>query len=91
MADRIDQLPQTNTNPSHLDSEIMNELFSQQNARGKGKIDWRYSVLLLALFVVLNLPAVNNFLNKTFPESGGMILSIKTIVFVIVLIILQVL
>jgi hypothetical protein len=89
MADRIDQLPQTNTSPSHLDSEIMNELFSQQT-QGRGKINWKYSALLLALFVVLNLPAVNNLLNDTFPESAVLILSIKTIVFVIVIAILQV-
>jgi hypothetical protein len=88
MADRIDQLPQTNTSPSHLDSEIMNELFSQ--TQGRGKINWKYSALLLALFVVLNLPAVNNLLNDTFPESAVLILSIKTIVFVIVIAILQV-
>jgi uncharacterized membrane protein YcjF (UPF0283 family) len=88
MGDRIDQLPQTNTNPSNLDSEIMNELFSQQE-QPKGKI-WKYSALLLALFVVLNLPAVNNLLNDTFSESAVLVLSIKTIVFVIVIAILQV-
>lgn len=88
MADRIDQLPQTNTNPSRLDSEIMSELFSQQNQRGK--IDWKYSALLLSLFVVLNLPAVNNLLTDTFSESIVLVLFIKTVVFVIALAILQV-
>jgi|APIni6443716594_1056825.scaffolds.fasta_scaffold157562_1 hypothetical protein len=87
MADRIDQLPKTDSAPSPLDSEIMNDLFNKQKPESSG-VNWKHVMILSALFVVLNLPLVNNALKDALPNADTSIFMAKTAIFIIAMVIL---
>lgn len=89
MADRIDQLPPSTEKPSTIDMNAMRELFGNQASGSQSKVNFNKLIIPAAVFVILSLPMVDNLLKSTVSDSDMMILFAKTVAFLIVLLVLQ--
>jgi hypothetical protein len=86
MADKISQLPMDYNSPSEQDLKVMNALF------GNSKINSEVQKLLIPgiLFFVLSIPYFDKLLgNFVTTSSNYVLLAIKTIIFIILLLIIQ--
>lgn len=102
MADRIDQLPPTMKKPTSVDTNAMREIFnepSNQYLNDKGepifhvanKMNWKKFLVPLIVFIILSLPPVNNILLSMLSDSEATTLIVKTIVFIVIMLVLQLL
>lgn len=86
MADRIDQLPRTNENPSLIDSNIMKDLMKDSSDKN---INWKTVLILTAVFAGLNLPVIDTAFKSSVYDSDLVLLASKIAAFIIVLAILK--
>lgn len=89
MADRIDQLPPTTEKPSNIDMNAMRELFGNSATGTQSKVNLNKLIVPAAVFIILSLPMVDNLLKSTVSDSEMMIIFTKTVAFLIVLLVLQ--
>ena len=88
MADRIANLPLSQEQPSDIDVDVMRDVFGDGVAVAKS-LQLKKLIIPAILFVVLSLPMVNNLLKNVVPDSEMVIMFVKTLIFLIVLIVLQ--
>lgn len=88
MADRIANLPQSQERPSDIDVNVMRDVFGDGVAVAKS-LQLKKLIIPTILFVVLNLPVVDNLLKNVVPDSEMVIVFVKTLIFLIVMVILQ--
>ena len=87
MADEISSLPTAHEKPSEIDFKAMREVFGGVEEINK-KIRWKELILVLLAFIVLILPFTDTTLESILP-SGPVVLISKTLIFVIVIVVLQ--
>ena len=89
MADRIANLsPSQQEQPSEIDVNIMRDVFGDGKAVAKS-LQLKKIIIPAILFVVLSLPIVDNLLKSVVPDSEMEIMFVKTLIFLIVLVLLQ--
>jgi hypothetical protein len=88
MADRIANLPLSQEQPSDIDVNVMRDVFGDGVAVAKS-LQLKKLVVPAILFVVLSLPMVDNLLKNVVPDSKMVIVFVKTLIFLIVLVVLQ--
>lgn len=98
MADRIDQLPPTMETPSNVDTNAMHEIFNHQsdpdlNSKAfmhvAKQMNWKKFLVPLIVFIILSLPPVNNIFYSMLSESETTTLIVKSVVFIVIMLILQ--
>ena len=87
MADEIRNLPRTASGPTHLDVQVMRSLLDESIVIYELK---RLIVPALAFFA-LNLHVVDEALRKLTGQTEGVHLLIKTVIFIVILIVGQLL
>jgi len=90
MADRIANLPPSQEQPSDIDVNVMRDVFGDGAAVAKS-LQLKKLIIPAILFVVLSLPMVDNLLKNVVPDSEMVIMFVKTLIFLIVLVVLQLL
>lgn len=88
MADRIANLPPSQKQPSDIDVNVMRDVFGDGAAVAKS-LQLKKLIIPAILFVVLSLPMVDNLLKNVVPDSEMVIMFVKTLIFLIVLVVLQ--
>lgn len=88
MADEIKNLPQTQETPSDIDVNVMRDIFGQGFDVAKS-VDFKKLILPAIVFIVLSLPIIDKLLGSVVSDSETVLIFTKTLIFVIVLIILQ--
>lgn len=88
MADRIANLPPSQEQPSDIDVNVMRDLFGDGAVVAKS-LQLKKLIIPAILFVVLSLPMVDNLLKSVVPDSEMVIMFVKTMIFLIVLVVLQ--
>jgi hypothetical protein len=88
MADRIANLPPSKEQPSDIDVNVMRDVFGDGVVVAKS-LQLKKLIVPAILFVVLSLPMVDNLLKNAVPDSKMVILFVKTLIFLIVLVVLQ--
>jgi formate hydrogenlyase subunit 4 len=88
MADRIANLPPSQQQPSDIDVNVMREVFGDGVAVAKS-LQLKKLIIPAILFVVLSLPMVDNLLKNVVPDSKMVIMFVKTLIFLIILVVLQ--
>ena len=87
MADRIRNLPSSNEEPSDIDVSVMRAVF------GDGVVDKSLHVnkiiITVIVFVVLSLPVIDSLLKKVVPDSQIMIMFIKSLIFAVIIVVVQ--
>lgn len=99
MADRIDQLPPTMKKPTKIDTNAMHEIFNEPsnllNEKGDAikhvanKMNWKKFLVPLIVFIILSLPPINNILLNMLSDSQATTLIVKTVVFIVIMLVLQ--
>lgn len=88
MADRIANLPPSQEQPSDIDVNVMRDVFGDGAAVAKS-LQLKKLIIPAIMFVVLSLPMVDNLLKNIVPDSEMVIMFVKTLIFLIVLVVLQ--
>lgn len=88
MADRITNLPPSQEHPSDIDVSVMRDVFGDGVAVSKS-LQLKKLIIPAILFVVLSLPMVDNLLKNVVPDSEMVIVFTKTLIFLIVMVVLQ--
>ena len=88
MADRIANLPPSQEQPSDIDVNVMRDVFGDGAAVAKS-LQLKKLIIPAILFVVLSLPMVDNLLKNVVPDSEMVIMFVKTLIFLSVLVVLQ--
>lgn len=88
MADRIANLPPSQEHPSDIDVNVMRDVFGDGAAVAKS-LQLKKLIIPAILFVVLSLPMVDNLLKNVVPDSEMVIMFVKTLIFLVVLVVLQ--
>ncbi len=88
MADPIRNLPPSQDQPSDIDVNVMREVFGDGQNVVKS-IQLQKVIIPAILFVVLSLPFMDHLLKNIVPDSEMMLLFVKTLIFLIVLVVLQ--
>ena len=88
MADRIANLPPSKEQPSDIDVNVMRDVFGDGAVVAKS-LQLKKLIIPAILFVVLSLPMVDNLLKNVVPDSEMVIMFVKTLIFLIVLVVLQ--
>ena len=88
MADQIKDLPTSQDQPSGIDVNVMREIFGDGAAVAKS-LQLKKIIIPAVLFVVLSLPMVDNFLKTVVPDSEMVLMFVKTLIFLVVLVVLQ--
>ena len=88
MADRISNLPPSQEQPSDIDVNVMRDVFGDGAAVAKS-LQLKKLIIPAILFVVLSLPMVDNLLKNVVPDSEMIIVFVKTLIFLIILVVLQ--
>jgi hypothetical protein len=88
MADRIANLPPSKEQPSDIDVNVMRDVFGDGVVVAKS-LQLKKLIVPAILFVVLSLPMVDNLLKNVVPDSKMVIVFVKTLIFLIVLVVLQ--
>jgi hypothetical protein len=88
MADRIANLPPSQEQPLDIDVNVMRDVFGDGVAVAKS-LQLKKIIIPAILFVVLSLPMVDNLLKNVVPDSEMVIMFVKTLIFLIVLVVLQ--
>ena len=73
---------------SYLDVNIIRDVFGDGKAVAKS-LQLKKIIIPAILFVVLSLPIVDNLLKSVVPDSEMVIMFVKTLIFLIVLVLLQ--
>ncbi len=88
MADPIRNLPPSQDQPSDIDVNVMREVFGDGQNVVKS-IQLQKVIIPAILFVVLSLPFMDHLLKNIVPDSEMLLLFVKTLIFLIVLVVLQ--
>lgn len=88
MADRIANLPPSQEQPSDIDVNVMRDVFGDGAAVAKS-LQLKKLFIPAIMFVVLSLPMVDTLLKNVVPDSEMVIMFVKTLIFLIVLVVLQ--
>lgn len=88
MADRIANLPSSQEQPSDIDVNVMRDVFGEGAVVAKS-LQLKKLIIPAILFVVLSLPMVDNLLKNVVPDSEMVLMFVKTLIFLIVLVVLQ--
>jgi hypothetical protein len=88
MADRIANLPPSQEQPSDIDVNVMRDVFGD-GVTVANSLQLKKLIIPAILFVVLSLPMVDNLLKNVVPDSEMVIMFVKTLIFLIVLVVLQ--
>jgi hypothetical protein len=88
MADRIANLPPSQEQPSDIDVNVMRDVFGDGVTVAKS-LQLKKLIIPTILFVVLSLPIIDNLLKNVVPDSEMVIMFVKTLIFLIVLVVLQ--
>ena len=88
MADRIANLPSSQEQPSDIDVNVMRDVFGEGAVVAKS-LQLKKLISPAILFVVLSLPMVDNLLKNVVPDSEMVLMFVKTLIFLIVLVVLQ--
>lgn len=88
MADRIANLPPSQEQPSDIDVNVMRDVFGDGAAVAKS-VQLKKLIIPAILFLVLSLPMVDNLLENVVPNSEMVLMFVKTLIFLIVLVVLQ--
>lgn len=83
----IENLP-TDKKMNLVDKNVIKEIFNSQSD-SKTKLGIKKSIILIVVFILLNIPFVDNFIKKRISESNTVVISIKTIIFIIIIIVLN--
>jgi hypothetical protein len=88
MADQIKNLPSSQDKPSDIDVNVMQDVFGD-GATVVKSLQLKKIIIPVVLFIVLSLPMVNNFIGTVVPDSEFILMFVKTLIFLAVLAILQ--
>jgi hypothetical protein len=88
MADEIKNLPQSQEIPSDIDVNVMRDIFGQGIEVAK-TVDYKKLIIPAIVFIVLSLPVIDKLLGSVVSESETILIFTKTLIFVIILVILQ--
>lgn len=88
MGDKIEDLPQSSAKPSETDENVMRDVFGK-SAKVANRLDVKKVMIQLLIFVVLSLPFVDTLLKKYVSDSEVVMFFVKTILFLLVLMVLQ--
>jgi len=88
MADRIANLPQSQDQPSDIDMNVMRDVFGDGVTVAKS-LQLKKLIIPTILFVVLSLPMVDNFLKNIVSDSEIILIFVKTLIFLIVMVVFQ--
>ena len=88
MADRIENLPSSNEKPSNIDLNIMKEVFGEGMTVAQ-TLEIKKILIPAILFIVLSLPMMNKLLKNVIPDSEFFLMFVKTLIFIIVMVLLQ--
>jgi hypothetical protein len=88
MADQIKNLPSSQDKPSDIDVNVMQDVFGDGVTVVKS-LQLKKIIIPVVLFIVLSLPMVNNFIGTVVPDSEFILMFVKTLIFLAVLAILQ--
>jgi hypothetical protein len=88
MADLITNLPSSREKPSDIDVNVIRDVFGDGVSVAKS-LQLKRLIIPAVMFVVLSLPIVNGFLKTIVPDSEIVLMFVKTIIFLIVLILIQ--
>lgn len=88
MADQIKNLPSSQDKPSDIDVNVMHDVFGDGVTVVKS-LQLKKIIIPVVLFIVLSLPMVNNFIGTVVPDSEFILMFVKTLIFLAVLAILQ--
>lgn len=88
MADRITNLPPTQEQPSDIDVNLMRNVFGDGTVVAQS-LQLKKIVIPAILFVGLSLPMVDTMLKNIVPDSELVLMFVKTLIFIIVLVMLQ--
>ena len=88
MADRIENLPPSQEKPLDIDVNVMRDVFGDGAAVAKS-LQLKKLIIPAILFVVLSLPMVDSILKNVVSDSNMVILFAKTLIFLIVLVVFQ--
>lgn len=81
-------MPPSQEQPSDIDVNVMRDVFGDGAAVAKS-IQLKKLIIPAILFVVLSLPMVDNLLRTVVPDSEMVIMFVKTLIFIIILVVLQ--
>lgn len=89
-SDQLGALPvQRNQKPSEQDIRVMETVFGRNVANSGNGVSLSSLIIPGILFFVLSLPFVDKFIRKYLSTSDILLLSVKTGIFVLLLMILQ--
>jgi hypothetical protein len=88
MADRIANLPTSHGQTSDIDMNIMKDIFGH-GTNVATSLNLKKIIIPAIVFVILNLPTIDNLIKNNVTSSESVLLFVKTIVFLIVLVVLQ--
>jgi len=88
MADRITNLPPSQEEPSNIDVNVMKDIFGD-GANVAKSLQLKKLIIPAIVFIVLSLPMIDNFLKNVISDSEGVLIFTKTLIFLIILVILQ--
>ncbi len=89
MADRITNLPSSQEQPpSDIDVNVMKEVFGDGVAVAKS-LELKKIIIPAIVFIILSLPMIDNLLKNVVPDSEMVLMFVKTLIFLIVLVVLQ--
>lgn len=85
MSDFIKDLPTSPNQSSDVDVKVMNELFGDVSK----SLELKKLIIPAITFFVLSLPMVDDGLKKMLPDSEMVLLFTKTLIFLVVMIVVQ--
>jgi hypothetical protein len=88
MADRIDNLPSSKEEPSEIDLNIMKDIFGKMTETKS--FDFKALIIPIIVFLVLSLSVTDTVMRNLISNSDVTILTVKTIIFIMVLVVVQV-
>jgi hypothetical protein len=89
MADRITNLPSSQERPSDIDINVMKNVFGESLDVAKS-LQLKKIIIPAIVFIVLSLPIVDSILKNIVSDSDILLMFTKTLIFLIVLVLLQI-
>jgi hypothetical protein len=88
MADRIDNLPSSKEDPSEIDINVMKDIFGKMSETKS--FNFKALIIPIIIFLVLSLSVTDTVMRNLISDSDVTILAVKTIIFVVVLVLVQI-
>jgi hypothetical protein len=88
MADRIDNLPSSKEDPSEIDINVMKDIFGKMSETKS--FNFKALIIPIIIFLVLSLSVTDTVMRNLISDSDVTILAVKTIIFIVVLVLVQI-